>query len=62
MVSGTFYMVGGVCQTQCSPAAALSALEAYNPGPTLVAAQQELGAQIEGKYSRAVLTGVRKRS
>ncbi len=38
------------------------ALEAYNKGPTLVAAQQELGTQVEGKYSRAVLSGLRKRS
>jgi hypothetical protein len=38
------------------------ALEAYNKGPTLVAAQQELGTQIEGKYSRAVLSGLRKRT
>ena len=38
------------------------ALEAYNKGPTLVAAQQELGMQIEGKYSRAVLGGLRKRT
>ena len=38
------------------------ALEAYNKGPTLVAAQQELGTQIEGKYSRAVLGGLRKRT
>ncbi|MES2123213.1 MAG: transglycosylase SLT domain-containing protein [Gemmatimonadota bacterium] len=38
------------------------ALEAYNKGPTLVAAQQELGTQVEGKYSRAVLSGLRKRT
>lgn len=38
------------------------ALEAYNKGPTLVAAQQELGMQVEGKYSRAVLGGLRKRT
>ncbi|MEO5800226.1 MAG: transglycosylase SLT domain-containing protein [Gemmatimonadales bacterium] len=38
------------------------ALEAYNKGPTLVAAQQELGTQIEGKYSRAILSGLRKRT
>lgn len=38
------------------------ALEAYNKGPTYVAAQQELGTQIEGRYSRAVLGGLRKRT
>jgi soluble lytic murein transglycosylase-like protein len=35
------------------------ALEAYNKGPTLVAAQQDSGATVRGKYSRAVLTGGR---
>lgn len=36
------------------------ALEAYNKGPTLVAAQRELGEEVRGKYSRAVLSGSRK--
>lgn len=31
------------------------ALEAYNKGPTLVAAQQELGWDVKGKYSEAVM-------
>lgn len=38
------------------------ALEAYNKGPSLVTAQQEQGEQIVGKYSRAVLGGMRKRT
>jgi soluble lytic murein transglycosylase-like protein len=36
------------------------ALEAYNKGPTLVMAQRELGEEVRGKYSRAVLNGARK--
>ena len=36
------------------------ALEAYNKGPTLVAAQQESGEEVRGKYSRAVLSGARR--
>lgn len=38
------------------------ALEAYNKGPTLVMAQRELGEEVRGKYSRAVLSGARRRS
>ena len=38
------------------------ALEAYNKGPTLVAAQQEMGEEIVGKYSNAVLARVKKKS
>ncbi len=38
------------------------ALEAYNKGPTLIAAQQEMGEEVLGKYSQAVLGGVRKKS
>ncbi|HEX3926734.1 MAG TPA: transglycosylase SLT domain-containing protein [Gemmatimonadales bacterium] len=34
------------------------ALEAYNKGPTLVAAQQDLGNDVRGKYSHAVLSGL----
>jgi soluble lytic murein transglycosylase-like protein len=37
------------------------ALEAYNKGPTFVSAEQELGNDVEGRYSRAVLAGVRKK-
>ncbi len=36
------------------------ALEAYNKGPTLVSAQMEEGLQVTGKYSNAVLGGMRK--
>lgn len=35
------------------------ALEAYNKGPTLVAAQMESGMDVRGKYSRAVMRGMR---
>jgi len=38
------------------------ALEAYNKGPTLIAAQQDMGEEVLGKYSQAVLGGVRKKS
>ena len=37
------------------------ALEAYNKGPTFVSAEQELGNDVEGRYSRAVMGGVRKK-
>ena len=37
------------------------ALEAYNKGPTLVTAQRELGEEVRGKYSAAVLSGARPR-
>jgi len=33
------------------------ALEAYNKGPTLVAAQQDEGTAVKGKYSKAVIGG-----
>ncbi len=36
------------------------ALEAYNKGPTLVNAQVESGMEVRGKYSRAVMGGMRK--
>lgn len=36
------------------------ALEAYNKGPTLVAAQMQEGIEVRGKYSTAVLGGMRK--
>lgn len=36
------------------------ALEAYNKGPTLVAAQMEEGIEVRGKYSRAVMSGIRR--
>jgi soluble lytic murein transglycosylase-like protein len=36
------------------------ALEAYNKGPTLVTAQMQEGIQVRGKYSNAVLGGMRK--
>jgi len=38
------------------------ALEAYNKGPTLIAAQQEMGEDVIGKYSNAVMQGVKKKS
>jgi soluble lytic murein transglycosylase-like protein len=38
------------------------ALEAYNKGPTLVAAQQEMGEDVIGKYSNAVMQGAKKKS
>jgi soluble lytic murein transglycosylase-like protein len=38
------------------------ALEAYNKGPTLVAAQLQEGIEVRGKYSRAVMGGIRKGS
>lgn len=38
------------------------ALEAYNKGPTLVNAQMEEGLDVRGKYSRAVMGGIRKGS
>lgn len=37
------------------------ALEAYNKGPSFVTAAQDSGTDVEGRYSRAVLNGVRKR-
>ena len=37
------------------------ALEAYNKGPTFVSAEQDQGRDVTGKYSKAVLGGVRKR-
>lgn len=37
------------------------ALEAYNKGPTFVAAEQVAGNSVEGRYSRAVISGVRKK-
>jgi soluble lytic murein transglycosylase-like protein len=37
------------------------ALEAYNKGPTFVSAEQELGRDVEGRYSKAVMRGVHKR-
>ncbi|HEY4321416.1 MAG TPA: transglycosylase SLT domain-containing protein [Gemmatimonadales bacterium] len=37
------------------------ALEAYNKGPTFVAAEQVAGNTVEGRYSRAVMSGVRKK-
>ena len=36
------------------------ALEAYNKGPTLVNAQVDSGVEVRGKYSRAVMGGMRK--
>lgn len=36
------------------------ALEAYNKGPTLVTAQMQEGIEVRGKYSRAVLGGMRR--
>lgn len=36
------------------------ALEAYNKGPTLVNAQMESGMEVRGRYSRAVMGGMRK--
>jgi len=38
------------------------ALEAYNKGPTLIAAQQEMGEDVIGKYSDAVMRAVKKKS
>jgi soluble lytic murein transglycosylase-like protein len=38
------------------------ALEAYNKGPTLVAAQQEMGEEVLGKYSNAVMRATKKKS
>lgn len=37
------------------------ALEAYNKGPTFVSAEQDQGRDVMGKYSKAVISGVRKR-
>ena len=37
------------------------ALEAYNKGPTFVSAEQELGNDVEGRYSKAVISGIRKK-
>lgn len=37
------------------------ALEAYNKGPTFVSAEQDLGNDVEGRYSKAVMSGARKR-
>jgi soluble lytic murein transglycosylase-like protein len=36
------------------------ALEAYNKGPTLIAAQQDSGSVVKGRYSRAVMSGTNK--
>ena len=38
------------------------ALEAYNKGPTLVMAQRAMGEEVRGKYSRAVMMGLRKKT
>ncbi|HPF61205.1 MAG: transglycosylase SLT domain-containing protein [Gemmatimonadales bacterium] len=38
------------------------ALEAYNKGPTLVTSQLEEGLEVRGRYSRAVMGGMRKGS
>ena len=32
------------------------ALEAYNKGPTFIAAQQDSGSVVKGRYSRAVMS------
>jgi soluble lytic murein transglycosylase-like protein len=37
------------------------ALEAYNKGPTFVAAEQDQGRDVMGRYSKAVIGGVRRR-
>lgn len=37
------------------------ALEAYNKGPTFVSAEQDQGRDVTGRYSKAVIGGVRKR-
>lgn len=37
------------------------ALEAYNKGPTFVSAEQSLGNDVAGRYSRAVMAGVRRK-
>lgn len=37
------------------------ALEAYNKGPTFVAAEQGLGHDVTGRYSQAVIGGLRKK-
>lgn len=37
------------------------ALEAYNKGPTFVAAEQDQGRDVMGRYSKAVMGGVRKK-
>jgi soluble lytic murein transglycosylase-like protein len=37
------------------------ALEAYNKGPTFVSAEQDQGRDVAGRYSKAVIGGVRKR-
>jgi soluble lytic murein transglycosylase-like protein len=36
------------------------ALEAYNKGPTLIAAQQDSGSVVKGRYSHAVMSGAIK--
>jgi soluble lytic murein transglycosylase-like protein len=38
------------------------ALEAYNKGPTLVQTQMDLGTDVRGWYSRAIIAGARKGS
>ncbi len=38
------------------------ALEAYNKGPTLVAARMESGEDVRGSYSRSVMGGIRRGS
>lgn len=37
------------------------ALEAYNKGPTFIAAQQDSGSVVKGRYSQAVLLGARRK-
>ena len=37
------------------------ALEAYNKGPTFVSAEQDQGRDVAGRYSKAVISGARKR-
>jgi len=37
------------------------ALEAYNKGPTFVAAEQDQGRDVTGRYSKAVIAGVRRK-
>jgi len=37
------------------------ALEAYNKGPTFVSAEQDQGRDVMGRYSKAVMGGVRKK-
>ena len=37
------------------------ALEAYNKGPTFIAAQQDAGSVVKGRYSQSVMTGPRRK-